>query len=123
MYETYGVEAFERFRAHPSDTMRGLAAFVLARLPGVTFADSLCRVRPLADDDHFGVREWAWLALRDLASADIVASVELLAPWSHDESANVRRYASELTRPRGVWCPHIERLKEHPDIGLPILDP
>jgi hypothetical protein len=29
----------------------------------------------------------------------------------------------EATRPRGIWCEHIESLKRNPGVALPILDP
>jgi 3-methyladenine DNA glycosylase AlkC len=50
-------------------------------------------------------------------------AVAQLAPWVRDEDANIRRFASELTRPRGVWCAQIEVLKAEPWRGLALLEP
>lgn len=116
-------ERFEELRAHPNDTVRGWAAYMLAAAPGLTLAERLNRMKPLAADPHFGVREWAWLAVREEIARDIRASIRLLTPWTADPSPNVRRFASEATRPRGVWCTHIEELKQNPELGLPILEP
>ena len=118
-----GGRSIDPLLAHPSDTVRGWAAYMVGLLPGLPLADRLARVRPLADDSHFGVREWAWLAVRPHVAADVDAAVRLLAAWTAGPSANVRRFASEVTRPRGVWCAHIDRLKASPELGLPVLEP
>ena len=57
-------------QAHVSDTVRGWACYLIGSDAGATLPAKLRAMRPLADDPHFGVREWAWLALR----ADIVAA-------------------------------------------------
>lgn len=116
-------QAIERFACHPSDTVRGWAAYMVGGLPNVSLARRLQQIRPLADDPHFGVREWAWLALRTHIAGDIEASIARLERWTGSRSENLRRYAVESTRPRGVWCTHVTELKDSPEIGLPILEP
>lgn len=110
-------------QAHPSDTVRGWTCFVIAAQAGWTLAQQLAAMRPLADDGHFGVREWAWLALRPHLAEHLPDAIALLAPWTADPSERVRRFACEALRPRGVWCAHIARLKEQPQLALPLLQP
>ena len=110
-------------QAHPSDTVRGWACFVIAAQAGWTLAQQLAAMRPLADDGHFGVREWAWLALRPHLAEHLPDAIALLAPWTADPSERVRRFACEALRPRGVWCAHIPALKQQPQLALPLLQP
>lgn len=119
----FGHEFGRRLATHRSDTVRGWAAYMLARDPAADLAAALDALRPLADDSHFGVREWAWLAVREKIAADVEAAVAVLAPWAQEPSERLRRFASEATRPRGVWCAHIQALRSQPEIGLPILEP
>jgi 3-methyladenine DNA glycosylase AlkC len=118
-----GPTAMDRLRGHPSDTVRGWVCFMVSAIGSATVSDRLAMIRPLADDRHFGVREWAWLAVRPHLAADLENAVALLSVWATDPSERLRRFASEATRPRGVWCAHIGTLKQHPETALPILEP
>jgi 3-methyladenine DNA glycosylase AlkC len=113
----------QKLQKHPSDTVRGWVAFAVGLQPGRTLEQRLDAIRGLADDSHFGVREWAWLAVRDAIAAEIVLAIELLGAWTREKSEYIRRFASEATRPRGVWCAQIPLLKNQPALGLPILEP
>jgi 3-methyladenine DNA glycosylase AlkC len=107
---------------HPSDTVRGWAAYCITVDPSLNLEKAIDRVRPLADDPHFGVREWAWLAVRPVVAQDIKESINLFMPWAIDPSENIRRFAIEVTRPRGVWSKHIAALKTSPELGEGLLD-
>ncbi|MEM9064297.1 MAG: DNA alkylation repair protein [Planctomycetota bacterium] len=113
----------ERLADHPADKARSWQAYAIAAEPGLSIGRRLELIRLLADDHHFSVREWAWLALRPRVIEELDLAIGLLTDWTEDDSANVRRYATEVTRPRGVWCSHIPALKEEPQRGLPLLEP
>jgi 3-methyladenine DNA glycosylase AlkC len=123
LLEHFGVEGFHYLVSHPSDTVRGWVAYMVTAIPDFSVAQRLNLIRPLADDHHFGVREWSWLALRPHIAAQIDDAVQLLIAWVGESSPNLRRFAIESTRPRGVWCSHIPALKQNPEIGLPLLEP
>lgn len=96
---------------------------MIGAIDRTAIADRLNAIRPFADDHHFGVREWSWMAVRPHIAADLEVSIRHLANWTSAPSARVRRFASESIRPRGVWCAHIGTLKKQPKIALPILEP
>jgi 3-methyladenine DNA glycosylase AlkC len=108
--------------SHPSDTVRGALCYALARHTA-SLTGTLAAIRPLADDPHFGVREWAWMAARPSIAADLPAALSLLSGWSADPSPALRRFASEATRPRGVWCTQLRALVADPQPGLALLEP
>jgi 3-methyladenine DNA glycosylase AlkC len=107
---------------HPSDVARCWAAqwTMFSSLPLPAKLQSTWR---FAADPHFGVREIAWMAVRDEIAGAVDEAVALLLPWAHHADANIRRFASEATRPRGVWCAQIELLKAEPWRALPLLEP
>lgn len=118
-----GDEGLVRCETHPSDTVRGWACFMIGALPATSQEGRLARIRTLADDAHFGVREWAWMAVRPHLVEQLDDAVSLLAGWTREPSEYLRRFASESIRPRGVWCAHIAALKKNPEMALPVLNP
>ncbi|WP_283750382.1 DNA alkylation repair protein [Bacillus cereus] len=106
---------------HISDSVRCWAAFMNKKTNN-TLKDKLAYIRPFAADHHFGVREIAWMSIREDLSQNIEKSVELLVEWAKSEDENIRRFSVESIRPRGVWSKHIETLKQEPDKALPILN-
>lgn len=122
--ERLGPLAQERLANHPSDTARGWACFMIGAAEGMDLSQRLAAIRAYADDPHFGVREWAWMAVRNHLAAELDKAIALLAAdWPLDPSERVRRFASEAIRPRGVWCAHISALRRAPELALAVLEP
>lgn len=118
----FGRHGVHSLRTHASDTVRCWGAFATESLTGLSLASRLKVVRPFANDPHFGVRECAWMAVRNHLALDLPAAVRLLEPWSREPIENIRRFAIEVLRPRGVWCAHLQELKESPQLVRPLLD-
>ncbi|MCS4236909.1 DNA alkylation repair protein [Stenotrophomonas rhizophila] len=107
---------------HRSDTVRGWACYLIGSDPRLSLEHKLDALRALADDPHFGVREWAWLAVRPHIAADPLRVLAHVQPWTADASPNVRRFACEALRPRGVWAAHIALLKQAPQHAHALLE-
>lgn len=123
MLEELGPGALVEAPSWSSDTARGWAAMAIGQTPGLPLEELLSRMRPFADDPHFAVREWAWLSARAAVARDLKAAIEELSAWAREPSERLRRFASEATRPRGVWSSHLPQLKTQPALGLPVLEP
>jgi 3-methyladenine DNA glycosylase AlkC len=108
---------------HPADMVRCWAAYTVGGNNRLTVEEMLQRIQPFAADEHFGVREISWLATRPTIARCLAQSIQLLSGWAKHGDAHIRRFASEATRPRGVWCSHIEALKQSPEQALDILQP
>lgn len=108
---------------HTSDVVRCWATYTIGRNQQLKLADILQQIQPFAADPHFGVREISWLAVRPSIAKDLKTAIRLLSGWVKHPDEYVRRFASESTRPRGVWCAHIEALKQDPALALPLLEP
>ncbi len=117
-----GKANLEAMTAHRSDTVRCWAAFIAVQRADAQHA-KLEAIRPFAADAHFGVREIAWMAWRPALIAELAEGIGLLEAWTQHENPNIRRFASEASRPRGVWCAHIQSLKDTPELGLRVLEP
>lgn len=114
---------FQRLQSHASDVVREWAALIIGLWPDMPFQRRLAWIKPLADDQNASTREIAWIALRAQVIHDPVNAIHRLVPWTGSRNDRLRRYASEITRPRGVWCQHCPTLIETPDLALPLLIP
>ncbi len=108
---------------HKSDLVRTWAACSIGQNSKLDINQMLLAIRPFAKDTHFSVREEAWMVARRIIAENLSESIAILSIWANDDDENVRRFASEATRPRGVWCNHIGTLKQNPELGLQILEP
>lgn len=115
--------AYESLLAQVSDIPRMWAAYLVGRSPCLNLREKLARLRKPAADSNMGVREIAWFAVRDEIAENLDTALRLLEPFTRDTNPAIRRFASEATRPRGVWCCHIDALKQEPRRGLPLLEP
>jgi 3-methyladenine DNA glycosylase AlkC len=123
IYANNDNELLKKLAKETSDFVRSWAAEIIGNKGDLSLSDALKNIKPFAADNHFNVRESAWAAVRHHIVKQPKKAIEILTKWSLDNDENVRRFASEATRPRGVWCEHIKELKEAPELGLPILEP
>ncbi|MBL1407487.1 DNA alkylation repair protein [Sphingobacterium faecale] len=107
---------------HKADLIRCWATYTIGQDERLSIAESLSRIQPFAADLHFGVREICWMALRNKITQNLAESIDILSEWATSDDNNIRRFATESIRPRGVWCRHINELKEKPQLALPILE-
>lgn len=108
--------------SHSSDSIRCYAPYLKSLNKNLSISEKLNQSKELIADSHFGVREVVWMALRPEIDKNLEQSIEILSSWTKSENENIRRFTTESTRPRGVWCKHIEQLKKNPKIALPILE-
>jgi 3-methyladenine DNA glycosylase AlkC len=120
---TNNAELLKQITNHSSDTVRCWATYTIGKNSKLSLKEMLGQIEVFAADSHFGVREIAWLSVRPTIAKNLDESLKILSNWTNSTDENVRRFASEATRPRGVWCEHIETLKQQPELGLTILEP
>ena len=70
---------FARLAAHRSDVVRNWAAYVIGLDERLDVAEKLKRMRPLAADAHFGVREIAWWAVRSDIERELTKAISVLS--------------------------------------------
>ncbi|MDK8182391.1 DNA alkylation repair protein [Paenibacillus sp. UMB4589-SE434] len=113
---------FDSLANHCSDSVRCWAAYIIGLDDQLSLSQKLTAIRPFAADLHFGVREIAWMAVREPVAKELTQALHLFENWVCDDDANIRRFAIECTRPQGVWAKHIQELKDNPALAFPLLD-
>jgi hypothetical protein len=123
LLEKYGEAAYAHWpRADRNDIYRGWQAFAIAAA-GLDVGNAFAAAIPFAADPHFGVREWAWLAVRDHVVAEPAEAVCVATRLSQEATAGGFhvRFAVEATRPRSVWGRHVLLYKREPELGENLL--
>lgn len=115
------AEVLQAFTHHVSDSVRCWVAYMNKHRLS-TLEEKLAYIQPFAADHHFGVREIAWMSVRESLTDQLDQSIEHLTAWAKSKDENIRRFSVEAIRPRGVWTKHIESLKQEPMRAQPILD-
>ncbi len=124
----YGVDTnsldliIQKLSNHKSDAIRCYAPYLIGLNNDLSIGEKLEEAQQLIADSHFGVRELVWMALRPPLVQDLPKSIEILADWTSSKDENIRRFTTEVTRPRGVWCKHVEELKNKPELAIEILE-
>lgn len=108
---------------HNADLVRCWATYTVGKNENLDITETLKQIQPFSADKHFGVREICWMAVRPKIAQNLSKSIEILTMWTTNQDENIRRFTTEATRPRGVWCEHIEELKQYPELALSILEP
>jgi 3-methyladenine DNA glycosylase AlkC len=121
LWQEFGQTLWSKSKAWTSDVARGWAAMAVGCVPGLPLPRRLRLARKFAGDPHWAVREWAWLGVRNHIVEEPLAALRCLTPWAGSGSPYVRRFASEATRPIGVWSKHIAILKGDPSPAIPML--
>lgn len=116
-------ECLQIISHHSSDLVRSWGCFMVGKNNALSLCQMLKEIKVFAEDKHFNVREEAWVAVRPTVISNLTESINILSEWVLDGDEYIRRFASEITRPRGVWCKHIEALKKNPELALLILEP
>lgn len=118
----YRTQLFYSIAQHRSDSVRCWAAYMIGLDSRLSLIERLEQIRPFAADPHFGVREIAWMAVREPIINELILALEHLLPWATDPDPRIRRFAIESIRPHGVWAKHIQVLKDNPALALPLLE-
>lgn len=109
-------------KTHTCDIVRCWAAYTIGHNANLFIQEKLDAIQHFAADRHFGVREIAWMAVREDIAKNIDTAILIIEAWSRDKDPNIRRFATESTRPNGVWCKSIQILKTNPEKALHILE-
>jgi len=121
LWQTFGDELWRQCDGWESDIARGWAAMAVGCVPDLEIQSRLHLARRFAEDHHWAVREWAWLGVRAHIVDAPISAIGRLISWARSPSPYIRRFASESTRPIGVWSKHIAALKVDPSQAMPLL--
>ena len=115
-------QVLEAAAAHPSDTVRGWAAFMVASDGRLSFGRRLQLARRFAKDRHETVRECASESIRDHLGDHLAPALRMLKAWATDPDERIRHCAIEILRPVGYSAHRIDAFRARPARALPLLE-
>lgn len=115
------TDLFHFLQTHPSDMLRCWAA-IMVGFNEQNISKQLEAILPFAIDDHFGVREISWIAIRDQLMVEYPEAFPIFSDWVKSENPYQRRFAIESIRPKGVWCKQFKEMSVEPSLALPLLE-
>lgn len=120
--EAGALRLFAYLARHPSDSVRCWAVYMVGMDHELSINEQFKAISPFAADTHFGVRELAWMAMRETIETHLLESIRILMDWTNSADENIRRFTTEATRPRGVWCKHLKVLTAQPELAMGLLE-
>ncbi len=115
-------QLYQLFSTHQSDSIRCYACYIVALNYDLSLVERLELAKPSIADSNFGVREIIWMALRPELVKELEEVLVYLQRWTTDPDERIRRFITEVTRPKGVWTQTIVALKNNPERALPLLE-
>lgn len=106
---------------HDSDILRCWATIYVGCIKG-DITKKLSLILPFAIDEHFGVREISWIAIRDQLMEEFKDALPIFKEWVLSDNPYQRRFAIESIRPKGVWCKQFLLIQQQPEMALPLLE-
>lgn len=97
--ENNDQELFKSLSKHKSDIVRSWACFFIGFDENLTLAEKFEAIKPFASDEHFGVREEAWLVMREAILENLEESITILSKWSEKK---IQIYVDSQVKQQGL---------------------
>lgn len=85
----------DKLKNHVCDSIRCYAPYLISLNEKLEIQEKLNQAKSLVADQHFGVREIVWMALRPEIDNNLEKSIKLLTDWTNNKDENIRPIFTE----------------------------